>query len=736
LRSLGHPLAVGLIAVALVTAGISIDRLGRSPLGIGIVERHLLDLRFKLRGPIPVGPEVVVLALDDRSRKLDPQLHQRRAGWAEVVRAAHRAGARVIGVDVLFVSPERPLDTQLQSDIADYLGDRSELVEVVDSEASDLLRRVQDETLGDAKLERAIAEAGNVILAMYLRAAAGGQERRVGLEKARYGQDVPGETLPPQKDSVTSSLPQLNQAALALGLLSLEVDETQSARELPLALRFETRTYAALAVQTVASFTGVDRGRLAYLGVDNSVRIGDRVVPLNDKGALWLNYRGQGGSFETHSLVDLVQGRLPTEALRDRIALIGYSYFGHDTIRTPFDPHFSGVEMHATAVDNLLRGDWLRRSTPGQDAFICAMLGLLLALLFGGLPRLSPPAQLAGAGLLVLGYLGASQLLFARAQLWLPSAGPLLVAVVVTPACLAASYLREGLQRRRLRRTFAHYLSDDLIEQMLQDPSKLSLGGERRHLTVLFSDIRNFTSLAERMPPEKLVAVLNAYLAPMTRRVLDRGGYLDKYIGDALMAIFGAPVPAEDHARRALAVALDMQEELARLRAARAEGEVELAIGIGVNTGEMVVGNMGSADRFDYTAIGDAVNLASRLEGLCRHYGVGCLVGEETHALAGEGYRFRAIDRVRVKGKRTSVEVFELLGDGARSVADYRALERYRSGLERYRGGDFAAARADFSSFAAENPEDQVVARHLERLASLGDSPPPGWDGIADKTDK
>ena len=320
--------------------------------------------------------------------------------------------------------------------------------------------------------------------------------------------------------------------------------------------------------------------------------------------------------------------------------------------------------------------------------------------------------------------------LFLGADRWHGVVWPLISVALVGGVGLAMAYVGEAVQRARLRRTFAHYLGAEVLEELLADPRLLDLGGARRELTVLFSDIRDFTGLAERLTPEELVALLNVYLTPMTEEVLVRGGYLDKYIGDAVMAVYGAPVPKPDHAARALATAAAMHRALALLAPSLRARGIELRIGVGINTGEMVVGNMGSRERFDYTVVGDAVNLASRLEGLSKVYGVFCVVGPHTRRAAPAGYRFRELDLVRVKGKGQPVAIHELLAGPDGEVVDYLELGRWDVALAAFRGGDLVAARAAFAAFAAVNPADTVVSLYHERLAALGDVAPPGWDGV------
>ena len=244
---------------------------------------------------------------------------------------------------------------------------------------------------------------------------------------------------------------------------------------------------------------------------------------------------------------------------------------------------------------------------------------------------------------------------------------------------------------------------------------------------MLFSDIRGFTSISERLDPEQLVRLLNEHLTPMTRAVMANGGLVDKFIGDAVMAFFGAPVSHDDHASRALATVLQMHAALAAPAPTFADLGAEIAIGVGVNTGDMIVGNMGSTERFNYTVIGDSVSLSSRLEGLTKTYGVFCLVGEETRHAVGDAFPFRELHIVQVKGKAEPVRIFELMAGPDRTIAAYTSMSHFAEGLGAFRAGNFVVARAAFSGFAEANPTDRAVQLYLERLGTLGDIAPPGW---------
>lgn len=748
------PLAAGIAAAVIVSGLVAVHRTGRELQGFEGFERRLLDLRFQLRGPRPPGSETVILAFDDKTLAQDPTLYERRDGWAQLLTATRAAGAKVIGIDALFTSDERILPAALTADINTYLdpsprpaappvapappplaaapaGRSAPALSSSGPPADQLLRRVQHETQGDEHLTQAIRDAGNVVLGMHIGISHDGQLDPVSsLGRGKYGQSLPGPWIPRPAREVIASLPRFNKAAHALGILTILEDDGHSLRELPLVRSYAGSCFAPLSVQLVAAWRDVPRAALAYVGTDRTVHLGEQTLALAGDDAVLLNFRGPAGTFPTFSAVDAVNGSLPPGALQGKIVIIGQTYLGHDITRTSFGAGFPGVEMHATAVDNLLRGDVLRRVGFVGDGLFCLALGLALALLFWPRLGLGPLMQVGIALALLLGALLVAYQLFAGHNLWLSWMGPIVTALCVMATCLTIAYAAEGLQRRRVRHAFGRYLASEVIEELLANPAALSLGGERRHLTVLFSDIRDFTSFSEKLAPEQLVKVLNTYLTPMTRAVLRSGGFLDKFIGDAVMAVFGAPIQNPGHPGQACACALRMHAEVERLRPTVLAMGVDIRIGVGLNSGDMVVGNMGSEEHFNYTVMGDAVNLSSRLEGLTKNYGVFCLVGNETRRLAGPDYHFREVDLVQVKGKAEPVAIHELLRGPEGEVVRYAEPQLWEAALSAYRAGRFAEARKTFAEFAAKNPEDKAAHLYLDRLATLGDEIPPGWRGV------
>ena len=725
LRLLRSPARVAALLACLCAALCLLHHSGREFRFLERLERATLDLRFQWRGPLPVGDAVVIVALDDRTLEQAPELIERRDGAAALLRALAGYGPAAIGIDSFYTDEERLLSPALLADIARYL---SEKPGNEDDPASALLRRVEGETAGDAALTAAIAAAGNVVLAMHLADDRAPLPADAALERGRYGQEVLGAHRPLEVRTGVLSLPRFTAVARALGVVTVYEDEDHTVREMLFARRVGEAIYMPLVVPLLALQLGVGAGQTAYMADARRVQIGPLQVPLTARDSLLLNFRGPAGSFPRVSAADVVAGRVDPVQLRGKIALLGVTYFGHDTTRTPFGGGVPGVELHATAIATILAGDAVVRASPLSDALVCLLSGLAAALLFAA--RLGPLVRVAGLLLVVAIDVAGAHALFSAYNRWQGLVWPLLAVGCAGGLGLATAYVGEAVQRVRLRRTFAHYLGAEVLEELLADPHMMDLGGARRELTVLFSDIRDFTSLAERLTPEELVALLNVYLTPMTEEVLVRGGYLDKYIGDAVMAVYGAPVPKPDHAARALATAVAMSGALARLEPVLRARGVTLRIGVGVNTGEMVVGNMGSRERFDYTVVGDAVNLASRLEGLTKVYGVFCLVGPQTRAAAPAGYRFRELDLVRVKGKALPVAIHELLAGPEQVVAGWCELPRWDAMLAAYRAGALAEARAQLLAFTAANPEDGAARLYRERLDALGDAAPPGWDGV------
>ena len=395
------------------------------------------------------------------------------------------------------------------------------------------------------------------------------------------------------------------------------------------------------------------------------------------------------------------------------------------------------MEIHATVIDNILHENFLTHSSFIRmiDVGAIILFGLIMGLLVS---RLRPISGMASALLIIAVFIAMNFLAFFRFNVWLNLVYPLITMMMIYLGITIYHYFKEEQEKKKIRGAFQYYLTASVINEMLKNPGKLKLGGDRRNLTVLFSDIRGFTTISEKMTPEELIMLLNEYLTAMTNQVFYYDGLLDKYMGDAIMAVFGAPLDQPDHARRACLTALAMMRELRRLQNKwEAEGRPVFDIGIGINSGEMVVGNMGSAMRFDYTVMGDMVNLGSRLEGANKEYGTNIIISEFTYNHVKDTICCREIDSVRVKGKTRPVRIFELLGEKKDEPGYQNLIKVFATGLTLYRDGKWDDAIAAFQDACKIKHDDFVSTTYIERCKTLKQHPPAHpWNGVFVMTKK
>jgi adenylate cyclase len=561
------------------------------------------------------------------------------------------------------------------------------------------------EASADASLMEAVRAAGDVVLPLELTF-------------------LPGSTrFDPEKTIAPISL--LAGAAAATGFSNIPLDDDSVARRTPLEA-------VAPDGSTVRSF-GWEALRLAGTTPDLTL------IPQDRGGRMAIWFPGEPRkSFPTLSAVSVVQGTADLTSLRNAVVFVGATARDlHDeqTVATSRGVPMSGVEIHASVYDTLASRRFLVPLSPWASAGLLILLGLLLGLC---IPRLGPRngfvlTLIAGFAWVVGAFL------FFDHGIVVDLVWPELLLVFGYAILVVERWAETEAERRRVRHAFGRYLSPSVVEELLRDPKKLSLGGERRTMSVLFSDLRGFTSLSEGLPPEQLVEVLNHYLDAMTRIVFEEGGVLDKYIGDAVMAFWNAPLDQADHALRATRAAVRMRDTLKEQNKAGVfPYGVELKVGIGVNTGEMVVGNIGAEMRYDYTVIGDSVNLASRTEGLCKEYGVNIIVTESTAKALGETFVLRRLDRVAVKGKKEPIEIFEVMGERAKaSEAEQKLAEDFAAALSSYFAQGFTAAKERCEKILSVWPDDVATQRLKEKAEAFLKTPPPsGWDGTFVMTKK
>ena len=525
----------------------------------------------------------------------------------------------------------------------------------------------------------------------------------------------------------------LTRAAPASGSFNMLPDVDGVVRWLPLAIKCEDDIFPPLSIQTVWHY--LDKPplmvKVASYGIEG-IQMGDQFIPTDETGQMLINFLGPEKTFPYYSITDILHGKQPKGTFKDKIVLVGATAIGiYDVRNTPFSPVYPGPEVHATVMDNILTNNILNKPewTRIYDVLAILIFGLLCGLV---IPRVSAIYGMLFAVLLFIVHIMATYSFFSVYGLWINMVYPLLAIVLIYTSLTLYHYITEERERKKIRGAFSYYVSSSVVNEMLKNPDKLKLGGDKKDLSVLFSDIRGFTTISEGLTPEELVHLLNEYLTVMTDIVFKYDGTLDKYMGDAIMAIYGAPLDQPDHPARACRSALEMMAGLRQLNNKWiAEGKAPLDIGIGINTGMMMVGNMGSDQRFDYTVMGDSVNLGSRLEGANKSYKTNILISEYTHAQVKDEFACMEVDSVRVKGKSLPVKIFQLIGEKGIPEDHMEAVRLFESGLELYKQQKWDDAIEVFDKVLKMQKGVNAAEIYIQRTLDLkSDPPPPDWNGV------
>jgi len=661
------------LALALM-AGFALLHAGAPDLSwLRRVELSAFDAQMRLRGAQQPGSETVIVMIDDRTIADLGQWPVPRNVFAELVTTLHRGGAKVIGIDVLFADPGP--------------------------------RAAAGMAGGDAALAQAIRAAGNVVLPFTFgfgpKAARGVDSPVAPAAYAQLRKAGGYRSLGLEPTAVVAPLAPLAQAA-SLGHMLAAYDVDGAPRYDYPAFEYDLDFYPSMAVRIAQMFTGV-RWTDVRVELGAGISIGRLYIPTDPQMRELVNYLGPTPAFPAYSLSHVLRGDVAASVFRDRIVLVGANALGtRDTFESPFTAVLPGVERLATVIDAILHERHLSR--PQAVLWIEIVSMLAVALVLGlAVSRLPLPFAALCAIALAGGFGLSAQIVLSRHGVWQMSALP---AAAVVATFMALSLYRYGLldkERRHMRRVFRRYLAPQMVDRLVANPKLPELGGEQRELTVLFCDLRGFTALSERLEPTVLTRILNQFLSAATEAILERGGTVDKYVGDAIMAFWNAPLDQPNHAELACRAALGIIEKLDALNAAwaREGGLPTLAAGVGINTGRCTVGNFGSTRRFDYSAIGDAVNVAARLESETRTYAFAILLGPETAARTRD-FATLPLGAVRVRGRGETIELHALVGDETVArTASFR--ERHaahlqgRFGLPEQRGGVVANADADRS---------------------------------------
>jgi adenylate cyclase len=737
-----------------IVTGITILVLGVFLMGVPILdllELKTYDFRLLSRGELRPDPGVVIAVIDEKSLDLEGRWPWPRAKIGDLVTSLSRDGAKVIGFDIGFLEPDENSNLKLLRETEEELqrlGLRSEGLTAFFKEKG--LRADNDLFLAKAIQNAAPA----VVLGYFFHMGEAASDYRMDpasitaslkrLNRSKYPLIVYNDDIAEPSHFINAYAPEVNVEALTAatpysGYFNMRPDPDGAVRWMPLVIRCGEDIFPPLSV--LCAWLYLDRPqlmvRVASYGIEG-LRLGDRPIPTDENGHLLISYLGPAKTFPHYSISDILRGKLPPGTFKGKIVLIGATAIGiYDLRNTPFSPVYPGVEVHATVIDNILKGSFLSKPKWAKvyDLLATLILALISGLILSRLTALK--GLLFASGLFAL-HIAVTRWLFVHYGVLLNMVYPLLALTLTYTGLTVYRYVTEERERKKIKGAFSYYVSESVVNEMLKHPERLKLGGDKKDLTVLFSDIRGFTTISEGLSPEALVLLLNEYLTAMTDVVFEHDGTLDKYMGDALMAIYGAPLDQPDHAAKACLSALEMIERLKTLNQKwLKEGKKTLDIGIGINTGMMMVGNMGSDQRFDYTVMGDAVNLASRLEGANKNYKTHILISEFTYARVKDLFTCMEIDSVRVKGKTKPVKIFALFGQGKAPEALEKAIAHFQEGYRHYRERNWDKAARAFEKAKATDGTLEAAGIYLRRTAELkANPPPPDWDGVFTMTVK
>ncbi len=737
---------IRLILCALILAVLLVDTSGfyKYPF-IKQLENWTYDARLKFTLLDTVDDRVVIVDIDENSLAEVGRWPWGRDKLAMVVENLFGLyQADVVGFDIVFAEKDESSGLEQFEQLArTTLKNNSKYLSELERIRPSLMH---DDIFADSLIGK------NVVLGYYFKR--GLQEGETGiigtLPPALTKMDVQwSERLPINRAAGYGGNLEILQASAKSGgyFDNPYVDADGVFRRVPLVQAYQGYLFASLALATAQGHldadeiklvieTGGEKGSQEYYALE-SINVKDFRIPVDANGAVFVPYRGRQGSFPYIPAHKVLSGKADAEQLKGKIVLIGTTAAGLLDLRsTPVQNIYPGVEVHANIISGILdnrikhKPEW----TAGYEFVLLVVLTVSMALL---LPLVSP--LLAAAGTLGLsGLVLVGTFIAWNSNLILPLASPMLLIVLIFMLHMTYGFFIESRGKRQLANLFGHYIPPELVDEMSKSPQEYSLEGENREMTVLFSDVRGFTSISEGMDPKQLTQLMNALLTPMTRVIHKNRGTIDKYMGDAIMSFWGAPLADSEHARHALYAAMEMMDELKTMQEDfEQRGWPEVNIGIGLNTGNMNVGNMGSEFRMAYTVLGDAVNLGSRLEGLTKNYGVNIIVSETTRAEIPE-FVFRELDLVRVKGKNEPVAIFEPIGhknDIDKAVTS--ELRGYQGALRNFRAQSWDKAELDFFNLTRANPNRLLYQVYLDRVAFYRSEPPgEDWDGVFTHTSK
>ena len=710
---------------------------------LGFIDRLdaiIYDAKVRLTMPQSLDERVVILDIDEKSLGEIGRWPWGRDRVSHLVKKLFdQHGITLLGFDVVFAEPDESSGLK----VLDALS-RSELKDSAQYQAA--LQGLRPQLDHDGRFAEML-KGRPVVLGYYFSGrgdgvSSGALPPPVLPEGSFTGHSIPFTVWA----NYGGNLAEFQKAAISGGHFNPLVDFDGISRRVPLLAEYKGQYYEALSLAMVRLLIGQPkvvpwfpedrwfsaRGYQGMEAIDLPTARGTMRIPVDENVAALIPYRGYQGSYRYYSIADILADRIKPGELKGKIALIGTTAPGLLDLRaTPVGEAYPGVEIHANLITGMLDGA-IKLKPPyvlGAEVVLLLLAGLAMVLL---LPLLSPLRATLASLVVLLFVVTVNFVFWHYGNLVLPLGSSILMVLALFALNMSYGYFVESRSKRQFTELFGQYVPPELVEEMSRNPESYSMDGRKAELTVLFSDIRGFTTISEGLGPDELTRLMNEYLSAMTEVVRKNRGTLDKYIGDAIMAFWGAPVSDAQHARQAVVTAMQMQAALPAVnKVFAAKGWPEIKIGVGVNTGEMTVGDMGSVVRKAYTVMGDAVNLGSRLEGITKQYGVGILVGEGARK-AIKDIVFREVDRVQVKGKEEPIVIYEPIGlEGEVGKALQEEIKLWNQALRHYRAQEWDQVEVALLNLTRMAPERGLYGKYMERIAQLRKDPPEaGWKGV------
>jgi len=724
------PIALGLLLVMLALwvsiaptqfARQIIDRLDN--LGYDLQLRtHVLT-----QSHTPTTP-VGIIDIDDASLKAEGRWPWPRNKLAELIDRLHEYGAAVIAFDIFFGEKESNIDQQL----LDFLSKKNQLTPALKNLLKENLPSLNNDTI----FAKSLTQLPTVLAIGFL-------------PRPQTQNDLPQPLLVlspadlKQLDLISakgyiSNIPILQNAAKHGGFINIFPDNDGIIRHAPLIIAYQNKLYPSLALAAVlllldekVKLVTPEYNKVKQL---EGLQLGSMVIPTDAHGEVFIPFIGNSFTFPYYSATDILHGKIPKDALLGKILFVGTSATGLGDLKaTSIENTFPGVEVQATLANGLLLNDFSFKPawTFGANLVITFTVGLLAAFIF---PYLGPRLLSLLIILVPIGLLFINNWIWERTGFILSLLMPVILILFIAILNMIYGYLFETRRREHLKEMFGQYVPEKHIDKMLKTSGNYALGGENRYMTVLFADIRNFTSISEKLTAAELVEMLNTFFTPMTEIIFKHRGTIDKYVGDLIMAFWGAPLKDKHHVRHSLESALEMQKKIKSMQQEIAKHHwPEIKMGIGINSGNMSVGDMGSHFRRNYTVLGDAVNLASRIESLTKYYGVDIIVTEVTQQNQPH-FVFRMLDRVRVKGKQKSIAIYEVVCFRDEITKEIQhELKLFHNALNDYFLQKWNDASTIFSQLHETYPHKKIYSLYLSRIEEFKQhSPPPDWNGVCE----